>query len=221
MVELISEAMTEAIMEGVFQEGDQLVELEMQKQFQVSRTPIREAFRMLEKEGLVEVIPRRGTFIKNISARDIKEHFPVRSVLEGLAAKQAYVRMGPDELRSMELALRKMKAASERKDTKNYWKQHILFHEIFIGACGNQLLINLLKTMRMQIMWYRLSYQYYKEDFKRSFQKHQTIFGYFKSKNTEPDRLEAFVRDHIDEAVDKFLSYLDEQKNTQTGDRKG
>lgn len=212
LVEKLSEAMTEAILEGIFKEGDQLTELDLQKQFNISRSPIRESFRVLEKRGLVEVIPRRGTFVKRISPRDIEEHFPVRSVLEGLAAKQAYANLKPATLEAMERALARMKTAAENEDTKSYWKQHILFHEIFIDACGNQLLINLLKTLRMQIMWYRLAYQYYKEDFKSSYRTHEKIMGFFKSKNTDPDRLEAVVRTHIEEAVGKFLGYLDEQE---------
>jgi DNA-binding GntR family transcriptional regulator len=212
LVEKLSEAMTEAILEGIFKEGDQLTELDLQKQFNISRTPIRECFRVLEKKGLVEVVPRRGTFVKRISHRDIQEHFPVRSVLEGLAAKQAYARMTPIALESMERALARMKAAAENEDTKSYWNQHILFHETFIDACGNQLLIDLLKTLRMQIMWYRLSYQYYQEDFKRAYRIHEKIMGLFRSKHTDPDKLEALVRTHIDVAVDKFIGYLDEQE---------
>jgi DNA-binding GntR family transcriptional regulator len=111
----------------------------------------------------------------------------------------------------MDRALARMKTAAENEDTKNYWKQHILFHEIFIGACGNQLLIDLLKTLRMQIMWYRLSYQYYQEDFKNSYRTHEKIMGLFRSKHTDPDRLEAAVRTHIEEAVGKFLGYLEGQ----------
>ena len=211
LVEKLSEAMTEAILEGIFKEGDQLTELDLQKQFNISRTPIRECFRVLEKKGLVEVVPRRGTFVKRISHRDIREHFPVRSVLEGRAAKQAYANMNPAVLELMERALARMKTAAENEDTKNYWKQHILFHEIFIDACGNQLLIDLLKTLRMQIMWYRLSYQYYQEDFKSSYRTHEKIMGLFRSKHTDPDRLEAAVRTHIEEAVGKFLGYLEGQ----------
>jgi len=212
LVEKLSEAMTEAILEGVFKEGDQLTELDLQKQFNISRTPIRESFRVLEKKGLVEVIPRKGTFVKRISPRDIEEHFPVRSVLEGLAAKQAYSRMNANTLELMERALARMKIATDNEDTKNYWKQHVLFHELFIDACGNQLLIHLLKNLRMQIMWYRLSYQYYQEDFKNSYRTHERIMGLFRSKNTDPDRLEAAVRNHIDVAVHKFIGYLDQQE---------
>jgi DNA-binding GntR family transcriptional regulator len=215
LVEKLSETLTEAILEGIFKEGDQLIEVDLQQQFGISRTPIRESFRVLEKKGLVEVVPRKGTFVKRIFPRDIAEHFPVRSVLEGLAAKQAYPNMSTAALEMMERALARMKIAAENEDTKNYWKQHILFHEIFIDNCGNQLLINLVKTLRMQIMWYRLAYQYYQEDFKKSYRLHEEIMGLFKNRNTDPDKLEAAVRNHIDEAVTKFMGYLDAQEKTR------
>jgi DNA-binding GntR family transcriptional regulator len=212
LVEKLSETLTEAILEGIFKEGDQLIEVDLQKQFGISRTPIRESFRVLEKKGLVEVVPRKGTFVKRISRRDIEEHFPVRSVLEGLAAKQAYPNLSADTLDMMERALARMKIAADNADTKNYWKQHVLFHEIFIDSCGNQLLINLVKMLRMQIMWYRLSYRYYQEDFKKSYRAHEAILGLFKNKTTDPATLEAAVRNHIDEAVTKFMGYLDAQE---------
>lgn len=125
--EKLSEATTEAISEVAFREEDQLTELDLQKQFNISRTPIRESFRELEKQGLVVVIPRKGPFVKRVSPKDIEEHFPGPSVLEGLAAKQAYSRMSANTLELMERALARMKIATENEDTKNCWKQHILF----------------------------------------------------------------------------------------------
>jgi DNA-binding GntR family transcriptional regulator len=212
LVEKLAEILTDAILEGVFKEGDQLTEIDLQKQFNISRTPIRESFRVLEKKGLVEVVPRKGTFVRRFSRRDIEEHFPVRSVLEGLAAKLAYPKMSSDTLKMMERAFARMRIAAQNEDGKNYWKQHLLFHEIFIDACGNQLLITQLKTLRMQIMWYRLSYQYYQEDFKKSLRNHEVILGLFKNRDSDPQRLEAVVRRHIDIAVGKFTGYFDEQE---------
>lgn len=211
LVDKLAETLTDAILEGIFKEGDQLTEIDLQQKFSVSRTPIRESFRVLEKKGLVEVVPRKGTFVKRFTRRDIEEHFPVRSVLEGLAARLALPNMSPDTLKAMERIFMRMEAAAENEDGKNYWKQHILFHEIFIEACGNQLLINQLKTLRMQIMWYRLACQYYQEDFKKSLRTHEAILGLFKNKDTDPGRLEAAVRHHIDIAVSKFTGYFDEQ----------
>ena len=68
--------------------------------------------------------------------------------------------------------------------------------------------------LRMQIMWYRLAYQYFQEDFKKSYRTHEAILGLFKNKHTDPAKLEAAVRHHIDEAVTKFMGYLEAQEKT-------
>jgi DNA-binding GntR family transcriptional regulator len=210
LVENISEILTDAIVKGIFKGGDQLVEDDLRKQFGVSRSPIREAFRILEKKGLVEILPRRGAFVKKITARDIKEHFPVRSILEGLAAKEAYPRMSREDIGSLFRILENMKQAAGAGDARQYLMQHMKFHETFISACDNKLLINLLNTLRRHSLWYRFSYRYYLEDFKSSLKTHVKIYRMFKSKTTDPDELEQVVRDHIANAMEVFRGYLKE-----------
>lgn len=210
LVEQVSRVLTEAILEGVFKGGDQLVEADLKEQFGISRSPLREAFRDLEKKGLVEIIPRKGTFVKKISRRDIEEHFPVRSVLEGLAAREAHRRLTNEDLQEMAVELKSMKKAAATGDVKSYWEHHLLFHEIFINASENLLLINMLKTLRMHTIWYRFSYQYYKEDLSKSWQVHKKILDLFKSKESKPMDVEKLVCEHIAIAADRFVAYLEE-----------
>lgn len=209
LVENLARTLTEAIIEGVFKGGDKLVETELQAQFGISRSPIREAFRVLERKGLVEIIPRRGAFVKSISRRDIEEHFPVRSALEGLAAREACRRISDEEIREMEHCLALMKKAAAKKDAMQYFKEHYRFHEIFIQASGNQLLIGMLQNLRMHMLWYRFSYRYYQEDFSVSFRVHEKITALYRDRGTDPRALERLVREHIEVAVAKFVSYLD------------
>jgi DNA-binding GntR family transcriptional regulator len=215
LVENISEILTDAIVKGVFKGGDQLVEAELRQQFAVSRSPIRESFRILEKKGLVEIIPRRGAFVKKITAHDIEEHFPVRGILEGLAAKEAYTRMSREDIDKLSKILENMKQAADKSNAKEYLTQHLKFHEIFISACGNELLINLLNTLRRHSLWYRFSYRYYSEDFKKSVQIHLKIYRMFRSKITDPNELEHVVRNHIVEAKDTYKKYLKELANSE------
>jgi DNA-binding GntR family transcriptional regulator len=212
LVEQVSRVLTEAILEGVFKGGDQLIEADLKSQFGISRSPLREAFRDLEKKGLVEIVPRKGTFVKKINRRDIEEHFPVRSVLEGLAAREAHGKLTDEDLQEMSLELDHMKDAVLKGDAKVYWENHLLFHEIFINASDNLLLIKMLKTLRMHTMWYRFSYQYYKEDLSHSWKVHRKILDLFKSKKSDVDELEKVVRDHIAVAAGRFLVYLEEQE---------
>ncbi len=209
--EQVSRILTEAILEGVLKGGDQLIEAELQNQFGISRSPLREAFRDLEKKGLVVIIPRKGTYVKQVSRKDIQDNFPVRAVLEGLAAREAHPKVTDQILEGLSQALVKMKTAVENNDTKTYWKNHLEFHDIFIKASGNDVLISILKTLRMHSLWYRFSYQYYQEDLQRSLAVHQTIFDHFQNKDTDINDLGNLVQMHIQTAFQSFVNYLDAQ----------
>lgn len=209
----VSSALTEAILKGTLKGGDRLIEKELQEQFGISRSPLREAFRDMEKKGLVVIIPRKGTFVKSITREDIEENFPVRAVLEALAAKQAFSRMTEEDLDKMAKTLLGMKTAVKENDTKAYWKFHLEFHECFIKASGNSVLVNLLQTLRMHSLWYRFAYQYYQEDLKKNLTVHQKIFDLFHDQRSDPYDLEALVKNHIEVANEKFLEYLKEQEN--------
>ena len=211
----VSSALTEAILKGTLKGGDRLIEKELQEQFGISRSPLREAFRDMEKKGLVNIIPRKGTFVRSITREDIEENFPVRAVLEALAAKQAFSRMTEEDLDKMARTLLGMKTAVKENDTKAYWKSHLEFHECFIKSSGNSVLINLLQTLRMHSLWYRFAYQYYQEDLKKNLTVHQKIFDLFRDQHSDPHNLETLVKNHIEVANEKFLEYLKEQENNQ------
>ncbi len=207
----VSHILTEAILEGVLKGGDQLIEVELQKQFGISRSPLREAFRDLEKKGLVVIIPRKGTYVKQLSRKYIEDNFPVRALLEGLAAQESHPRMTRQILEALSRMLDKMETAVEKNDTKTYWKHHLEFHDVFIEASGNEVLIDILKTLRMHSLWYRFSYQYYQEDLNRSLAVHQKIFGLFRNKDIDKQEIGKLVQEHIQKASQSFLAYLDEQ----------
>lgn len=204
----VAETLMLAILEGDYKGGDQLVELELQEYFGVSRSPLREAFRELEKKGLVEIIPRRGTFVKKTTRRDIEENFPMRAALEGLAAQLAVRHVDKSSLAGLASELRHMEAAAKTSDIKNYYTHHLAFHELFINLCGNRILIDTLQTLRMQNMWHRFSYKYYREDMEKSLDDHKRIYQAFSLPQSDPVRCRKLVEDHINIALDRFLEYL-------------
>ena len=209
--EQVSRILTEAILEGVLKGGDKLVEAELQKKFNISRSPLREAFRDLEKMGLVRIVPRKGTYVKRITHKDVEDNFPVRSALEGMAAAEAHKKMTNREKRQIADALEKMEAAVEEKDTKKYWKYHLKFHEGFIDACGNDVLINILKTLRMHSMYYRFAYQYYQEGLSRFLDTHKKINELFQDPHADQSEIAKLVQNHIEVAYERFLVYLENQ----------
>ena len=205
----IANVLKDGILTGKLKGGDQLLEDKLKHDFDVSRTPLREAFRVLEKEGLVEILPRKGTFVRRISRQDIEENFPVRAILEGLAARLAYANLAQQDINDMEEVFEYMKEAAQREDFIDYAKNHIAFHEIFINASNNETLIALLHNLRMNRLWHRYTYQYYKEDFRNSLKIHRRILYLFKKKNVSPEEIEKLVRRHIEIALEPFLASME------------
>ena len=205
----IAEILKIAILEGEFKGGEQLVEQDLQARFGVSRSPLREAFRELEKLGLVDIIPRRGTFVRRISRKDIEDSFPVRAALEGLAAELACRNMSKEVLKKMSRLLEQMKEAADNRDTENYYSSHLRFHQAFIECADNELLKSTLGTLRMQSLWHRFSYRYYQEDFEKSYRYHQEIMHLFNNPDEAPGKIGKLVEKHINVALSSFLAFLE------------
>jgi DNA-binding GntR family transcriptional regulator len=218
LVEQIAAALKDEILTGGLKGGDQLLEDQLKNEFGISRTPLREAFRVLEKEGLIEILPRKGAFVKRISRQDIEENFPVRSVLEGLAARLAYANLNDRDVKEMEEVLEHMKEAAKRKDFIDYAKHHVRFHEVFINASNNKTLIIMLRNLRMHRLWHRYTYHYYREDFRNSLQIHRHILDLFKEKKASPHEIEEVVRHHIEIALVSFLTAMEELEVKESTD---
>jgi len=210
LVEQISEFLTQAIMDGQFESGERLVENELQRRFGVSRSPIRESFRILEKKGLVNNIPRKGTTVRKITKKDIEENFPVRANLESLAARLALAHLHSHDIGKMESAFSKMSEAADHNDFKSYLKYHTQYHDVFIRASRNDTLIELLENLRNQAIWFRYSYLYVQESYEYAVKVHRKILDYFIKKDADP--LEALVKEHVLIALGRFIQFLDSQK---------
>lgn len=211
LAQQVSQVLTDAILDGRLASGEQLVETKLQAEFGISRTPLREAFRELEKRGLVEIVPRRGAFVRQLSRQDIDDNFPVRAALEGLAAQLTASRVTPELLDELRACLEGMGEAAAQNDAKIYLGHHVAFHEAYIGACGNEMLIDLLRTLRMHTIWHRFYFKYHKEDFKKSMAIHTRILGLLEAEAPEPDEVEAVVREHIHSGYRRFIHYLEDQ----------
>jgi DNA-binding GntR family transcriptional regulator len=210
LVEQISEFLTNAIIEGRLENGQRLIENDLQRKFGVSRAPIRESFRILEKKGLVTIISRKGTFVRKITQKDVEENFPIRAVLEGLAARMAISHLTLKDIEGMELALSKMTEAARKNDFKSYLKYHSEYHSIFINASKNDTLTGVLEHLRRQAIWFRFSYLYIQESFEYAIRVHREILDLFIKKDA--NRLEALVKQHILIALERFLQFLASKK---------
>lgn len=210
LVSQITDHLTNAIIEGQFEGGQRLVENELQQRFGISRGPIRESFRLLEKDGLVVNIPRKGTYVRNVTKKDVEENFPIRAYLEGYAARLAVSHLDPSDVDGMKIAFSRMKEELKRKRFKLYIKHHAVFHEIFIYGSKNDMLIAILETLRRQAVWFRLSYlatAYVREFIEYVTEIHREILDCFVE--GDADKAEFLVKEHILVASERFLKFCE------------
>ena len=136
--ELVCEHIREAIINGVFAPGERLMEIQMADEMGVSRTPVREAIRKLEMEGFVVMIPRRGTYVSNMSIKDINDVYEIRTSLDILAAGLAAERINDDELEELQRLLVQVGHAIDSGDMEKVLEADIAFHDVLYKASRNE-----------------------------------------------------------------------------------
>lgn len=204
----ITNSLRDAIIEGRLQPGQQIIEKELQKTLGVSRAPIREALLKLEGQGLVDIIPRKGSFVRTITARFIRENFTIRAWLEGLAARVSLQHLKESDYDHFEKILKDMAGLAKKRDFKGYFYRHWDFHNVFIKGSQNELLIEKVEVLRRQSLWLSYSITYFEKKHKMSQTIHAKIIDVFRK--GDPDEVEREVRHHILNATEDYVKYLNE-----------
>jgi DNA-binding GntR family transcriptional regulator len=137
----IRESIEQRIVEGEFKDGERLDEVRLATRFGVSRTPLREALRMLAGSGLVELIPQRGAFVRHPGIVELVEMFEVMAELEALCGRLAARRISSGELAKLSVAARACEQALEAQDTDAYYHRNEEFHQLIYKAGGNSFLV--------------------------------------------------------------------------------
>jgi len=213
LVEQITKLLTDAIMEGKLRSGQPLVESELQRKLNVSRSPIRESLRILERSGFLVTLPRKGTFVRTIARKDIEENFSIRAILEGYAARLATRNTTPEDIQRMEVVFSKMKEAANVNDFRAYFQHHSAFHDVFIYGSKNDTLIDFLNNLRNRSIFFRITYLWHQPNYDYYIRIHRKIINLFLKKDA--DKTEALVREHTLVALDDFLRFID-SKTLQT-----
>jgi len=206
LVDQIASFLTDAIIEGQLKGGQRLVESELQRQFKISRAPIRESFRVLEKKGLVVIIPHKGTFVRKLDQKKIEENFAIRAYLEGFAASSATAQLNDEDIRSLESAYSGMTQAVRTKNFADYIRAHYDFHNAFIKASRNDTLIGIIENLAILPLWYKFILSFVRENSEYCTQIHGEILSFLQKR--EAARVEALVKEHILKALDWFLKFL-------------
>lgn len=156
--DVVFNTLRQAILRGELKPGERLMEIQLANKLGVSRTPIREAIRKLELEGLVLMIPRRGAEVAEITEKNLRDVLEVREALEKLSVELACDHITEEQLRDMKLAAKAFQSALKSKDVTKIAEADVQFHDIINLATGNQKLIQLLNNLREQNYRYRVEY---------------------------------------------------------------
>lgn len=208
LMEDITNSLRDAIIEGRLHPGEQIVEKKLQETLGVSRAPIREALMKLEGQGLVEIFPRKGSFVRRITSRFIQESFTLRAWLEGLAARLSLAYWKESDCTQLEQILKDMAQLAENKDFKGYFYRHWDFHTAFILKSQNELLIQQIELLRRQSLWLSYSVTYFEQNHEKTQKIHAQLIDIFR--NGDPDEVEKAVRSHILSATGDYVKYLNQ-----------
>ena len=183
--EKILESIREAILKGQLKPGEKVAEPELAERFGISRTPIREAFRQLESEGYLTVIPRKGAVVAELSEQDIEEFYAIKSVLEGFAARMAALKMTDKDIEKLETINQKLEQLARQGDVKSFFRVHNEFHELFIRAAGNEKLTELIDQLVMKFNRSRMASLALPGRMEISVNEHRKIIQAFRERDSE------------------------------------
>lgn len=163
---VVTEKLRDMIVEGLLEPGTRLNERVLCEQLHVSRTPLREAFKTLAVEGLIEILPNRGAVVARMSETDIQEAFELMGALEGFAGQLACKRITDDEVAEIRALHYEMLAAHARKDLPSYYRINHAIHDRINAAARNAALTNtyLQLNKRIQSMRFRSNFNQAKWD---------------------------------------------------------
>lgn len=156
--DVVFNTLRQAILKGDMEPGERLMEITLANKLGVSRTPIREAIRKLELEGLVNMIPRKGAIVASISEKDMRDVLEVRITLEELAVKLAIKNMDEEDIEMLVKAGKNFENAVISHDIVEICEADVAFHDIIYNRTGNNRLIQIISNLREQMYRYRLEY---------------------------------------------------------------
>ena len=208
--ELVCENIRQAIIDGTFSPGERLMEIQLDDEMGVSRTPVREAIRKLELEGFVVMIPRRGTYVADISIKDITEIYEVRTCLDVLAAGLAAERITDEELESMNGYLHEIGQHVANRDMNKIVEVDTAFHDVLYNASRNERLRSIINNLREQLTGIRGRSMSYPGRLVETMDEHRNLVDAIASRDVE--RAQHAARVHIENAEHTLLRSIAEPK---------
>ena len=199
--DVVFNTLRQAILRGELKPGERLMEIQLANKLGVSRTPIREAIRKLELEGLVLMIPRKGAEVAEITEKNMRDVLEVRKALEELAVQLACEKITAEEIEEMKKAAEEFRMILKNKDITEIAEADVRFHDIIYMATDNQKLILLLNNLR-----YRVEYLKREEAHPQLIAEHAAIIEYI-SKGEKKAATDVMCK-HIDNQVTTVIDVI-------------
>ncbi len=191
----IADRLREMIMTGQLKEGDKINENELCASMGISKTPLREALRVLSVEGLISLVPNRGSFVTKPTIDEIKEMFEVMSVLEGVCARAAAGKMNAAALDTVEALHARLEQEYTTRDQKEYIRVNNQYHKFIQQLAGNRTLNQIVNGLREKILLYRFQSLNLPGRFDDSIKEHRELLEAFRQKAAQ--RAERIMKKHL------------------------
>ena len=176
------------ILSGAITDGSKLTEQSVCKRYGVSRTPVREAFRQLEADGLLEIIPNRGAFATGLSKRDISDLFDLRSVFEVQAVDWAIRRMSDEDIDRLAESMEFMEFYTLKEDVEKVLSFNSQFHSIIYAGTGDRMLQKTLSVYQTYLKFSAPHKTYDEDSLRAILEEHRAIFAAFETRNAAAGR---------------------------------
>lgn len=194
--DVVFNTLRQAILKGELKPGERLMEIQLANKLGVSRTPIREAIRKLELEGLVLMIPRKGAEVAEITEKNLRDVLEVRQALEKLAVQLACNQITKLQIREIREAAKGFQDALEGGNVTGIAEADEHFHDMINLATGNQKLIQILGNLREQMYRYRVEYLKNEAVYPQLLEEHESLIRAIEGRQKE--RAAEIVSQHID-----------------------
>lgn len=204
--DVVFQTLRAAILRGELKPGERLMELQLAAKLGVSRTPIREAIRMLEQEGLAITIPRKGAEVAKMTEKDMEDVLQIRCVLEELAVRVSCHKINENELRELKVAMIEFDEKTKADNVVELAKADVTFHDLIYKAADNPKLLMLLNNLREQMYRYRTEYLKDTERHSQLIQEHHDIVKALEMRDEE--QVADIIRQHLknqEEVVKKMI----------------
>lgn len=195
----------EDILSGKYKQHEELKEVNIGQELGVSRTPVREALRQLELEGLVQIIPNKGAYVTGITAKDILDIYAVRSMLEGLCARWAAEYIAEESIQKLKENIELSEFYAERKNYAQMCKLDTDFHEILYDASESKILKHMLSNFHHYVERVRRVSYSIEGRAEKSNQEHRMIVDAIISK--EPLQAEQLANKHVMSTIQNIDTY--------------